>query len=549
MDFSGALPAYIQGTAITFPASLNGKWLEVDVSTNGGTSYTTVAHQFVAANPYNNIAAVLADINSDAPFIAQVTVTNVGNALVLIKDTASPLTRIRVSTSPTPPSAHTVLGLIDGTETLGVAGGATLPGTKKVYGSEMDSFQVNDWVTIYAAKSSSILTNGEDEAVIGTYKVTAVGTDSVSAPFWGSTSDYIELDRTANFPTGSYVEVRWIRHSEPDTEPANTSDGGKEISDQYVRFRMYSAVSKTVTISDIPWATAVIHPLLAISEQQAQLSDGLIDTGNGERNYAHKAPFRIIRPDVVRISSTEMALQREGALYYVDLPVVGYGPGPEMNVTPSDGFVLSGVRRIEGYTLAVDNEIFSYSTKEELHLVLPNSVLPVGSTADLSNLFNLSGQNLQITYNNAPIIEDLQAFFDSPLDRVTAASMLVRHFLPGYVFLDAVYSGGSVESTVAAEVINYINNINPDTAEIRTDLLKDAITRRGATTVDLPLTVIALFHGTDRRIRGMRSTKSIGIGDTPFFRGNFLQTYFISGPDTSRSTTRPSGEQVFLRRT
>jgi hypothetical protein len=244
-----------------------------------------------------------------------------------------------------------------------------------------------------------------------------------------------------------------------------------------------------------------------------------------------------------------MALQREGALYYIDIPVVGYGPGPDMNVGPADGFVLSGSRRIDGYTLEVQDEIFTYSTKEDLHLVLPNSVLPVGSTADLSNQFNLSGQNLQITYNNAPVIEDLQAFFDAPLDRVTAASMLVRHFLPAYVFFDAIYGGGSVESVVAAELISYINNIDPNTAEIRTDLLKDAITRRGATTVDLPLTVIALFHGVDRRIRGMRSTKSIGIGDTPFFKGEFLQTYFIAGPDTSGQTPRPVGEQIYLRRT
>ncbi len=549
MDFASGLPAYVQGTDITFPATLNGKWVDVDVSSDGGLTYNTVSHQFAAADPYNDIAAVLADINADGAFTSWTTATNDGDKLIFYGYFVGSLGRIRISSGPTAPSAHADLGLTDGQVGIGgFKGGATKPGTKKVYGSDLSSFLVNDWVTLYAAKSDAIITAGEDEAVIGTYKVTAVGTDTL-APGWASYQNYIELDRTSDFPAGDPIEVRWLRHGEPDSEPANTSDGGKEISDQFVRFRMYSSVSKTLTVSSIPWATATIHPLLSTSEQQIELSSPVVDTGNNERNYAHKAPFRIVRPDVIRISSTEMATQRENALYYVDLPVVGYGPGEEMNVSPDDGFVFSGNVKIEGYTLQVDDEIFSYSMKEELHLVLPNSVLPVGSTAELNNLFNLSGQNLQITYNNAPVVEDLQAFFDSSLDRVTAASMLVRHFLPGYVFLDAVYAGGSVESVVATEIINYVNNIDPDTAEIRTDLIKDAITRRGATTVDLPLTVIVLFHGTDRRIRGMRSTKSVGIGDTPFFEGNFLQTYFIAGPDTSRTTTRPSGEQVFLRRT
>lgn len=549
VDFTSGLNAYIEGSTITFPATLNGKHLKVDVSTNGGTSYTTVEHTFAASDPYNNIAAVISDIQADATFSASVKVNNDGNKLIVMTATAGPRTRIRISTSPTSPSAHATLGFTNGTVAKGVRGGATLPGTKRVYGTDTSYFQVGDWVTLYAAKETTILQNGDDATIIGTYQVTTASVDAIAAPFWSNFPNYIELDRTVNFPTGSYVEVRWIRHTEPAVTPASTSGGGTEISDQFVRFRLYDSVAQHLKIVDIPWAAATIHPLLATSEQQIELtSPGIINTST-QRNYSHRSPFRIIRPDVIRISSTEMADQREGALYYIDIPVIGYGPGPEMNVGPADGFVLSGTRRIDGYTLAVEQEIFTFSNKEQLHLILPNSVLPVGSTADLNNQFNLSGQNLQITYNNAPLVEDVQSFLDSPLDRVTAANMLARHFLPAYVFIDAIYAGGAIESTVATEIITYINNISPDTAEIRTDLIKDAVTRRGALTVDLPLTVIALFHGIDRRIRGMRSTKSIGIGDTPFFKGTFLQTYFIAGPDTSRDTTRPVGEQVFLRRT
>ncbi len=546
-DYDSNLPPYIIGSTLTFPKNLNGTHLKVEYSLDGGQTNLSIEHTFVASNPYANMAAVIADIAADSGFVALIDAFAIGNALCLVSTTAGPLSSITISSTPSSPSAHALLGLVDDTVASGIRGAVTLPASKRLYGSALSDFNVGDWITLYAAKSDDILDNGDDTAIIGTYEVTDVGNDSTDAPQYVDWDEYIEIDRTADFPAEP-AAVRWLRHPEPTTEPQNTSDGGKEISDQFVRVRLYDDTSKKLEITSIPWAGSE-HPLLTTSEEQVELESPIIDTTDGQRNYAHKVPFRILRPDVIRISSTEMESTRDGALYYVDLPVIGYGPGEEMNIGPDDGFVLSGNYKIDGYTLEVVDENFSYSTKEELNIVLPNSVLPVGSSSELDNYFSLAGQNLQITYNNAPLIEDLQAFFDSPLDRVTAANMLVRHFLPAYVIFDAVYSGGSTEANVAIELIKYINNIDPDTAEIRTDLLQDVIKRKGAGTADLPLTVIALFHGIDRRIRGMRSTKSIGIGDTPFFRGTFKQTYFIAGPDTSREPTRPVGEQVFLRRT
>lgn len=547
-DFNSNLPAFLlsnQAYPVVFGATNH---LSVQVSTNGGSTWTTVDHAF-SAGSYADATALVASFSGDSAFLAVATPVVVGTSFGVVSVTAGPRVRIRVTTSVTPPSAHTILGFTSGVTAAGDRGAATLPGSKRLYGSGLSQFQVNDWITLYAAKGGTILSDGDDSAVIGTYLVTSIGNDQAAAPFWSGVDNFIELDRTANFPTGNPISVRWLRHEEPDTEPSNTSNGGKEISDQFVRFRTYDAVSRKLRIVGIPWTAAAIHPLLDTSDQQIELESPIVATSGTQRNYAHKAPFRVLRPDVFRISSTEMATQRSGALYYVDVPVIGYGPGEEMNVTPDDGFVLSGHRKIDGYTIEVKDENFTYSTQEGLHLVLPNSVLPVGASAGIDNQFNLSGQNLQITYDNAPLVEDLQTLYDAPLDRVTAANMLARHFLPGYVIFDATYSGGSGEADVAIEIIKYINNIDPDTAEIRTDLLQDVIKRKGAGTADLPLTVIVLFHGIDRRIRGMRSTKSVGIGDTPFFKGNFKQTYFIPGPDTSGQTTRPVGEQVFLRRT
>lgn len=549
VDFDGVLPAYVMGTDITFPVNLNGKHLKIDISTNGGTSYSSVEHTFTTSDPYNDMATVVSDINADGAFTAVAMASSSGNKLILISVSTGPRVRLRINAAPTAPSALTTLLLTGGAIGAGVRGAATLPDTKRIYGSTLNECQVNDWITIYAAYNSSILSAGSDEAILGTFKITAVGTDTAAAPFWDPINNFVELDRSANFPTGSYVNVRWIRHKAPDIEPSNTSGGGKDISDQYVRVRLYAAAPKELTIANIPWVAASIHPLLATSTQQIQLeSPGVVDTGSGQRNYSHMSPYRVVRPGVYRISSTEMSSQRDGALYYVDIPVVGYGPGKEMNVTTEESFVLTGRRNIDGFTLLVEDENFVYSQKEQVHIILPTSVLPVGATSELDNKFSLAGQNIQITYNNAPVVEDLQAFFDSPLDRVTAANMLVRHFLPGYVILDADYTGGADEDSVATEIISYINNIDPDIAEIRTDIIQDIIKRKGASTVTLPLTLISLFHGTDRRVRGMRSKTSIGIGNTPFFKGNFQQTYFIAGPNTSKAITRPNGEQIFLKR-
>lgn len=548
-DFSSVLPAFIVGTNTSYPIALSGTHIKVDFSSDGGATWSSVEHLF-SATTYGNVATVVADFSADSSFLSVIRPVVNGLAVALVGVVPGPRTRIRINSSPTSPSAHTLLGFTAGTVARGVAGASTLPSTKRLYGSGLSQFQVNDWITLYAVKDGTVLSDEDDTAVIGTYLVTAIGDDEVAAPFWHGSTTFVELDRTANFPSGSPLSVRWLRHKEPETIPSNTSSGGKEISDQFVRFRAYADAPKKLTVISIPWTTASIHPLLQTSDQQVELSaPGVINTIGGERNYAHKSPYRVLRLDVFRVSSTEMSTKRAGALYFVDIPVIGYGPGKEMNVTPDDGFIISGNRKIDGYTVEVKDENFAYSTKEELHLVLPNSVLPVGSTAGLDNQFNLSGQNLQITYNNAPLVEDLQTLYNAPLDRVTSANMLARHFFPGYVFFDATYSGGSAENAVATEIIKYVDNIDPDTAEIRTDLLQDIIKRKGAGTADLPLTVIVLFHGSDRRIRGMRSTKSIGIGDIPFFKGNFRQTYFIPGPDTSKETTRPVGEQIFLRRT
>jgi hypothetical protein len=547
------------GNSFSSPIALAGKIIKIGISTDGSADTPVVfrTHTF-GAGPFPTIQSVISDCQPDLEAGGLLTVVAAGNELVIratLKGRLSGITPMfgtNISTG----------GLVGfpgvGTFIFGHQGASALYGSKKIYGSGLAGVEAGQYITLYAAGddvSNSVNITGEspiqdadDAPYLGTFQVASVGTEA-TGPYQGES--FAELSRSTQFPTADSNKdpafVRWIVHEAPESPVSDTSGGGKNISDQYVRFRLYEETTRRLTVDSIIW-DADPHPLDPTSIRQLQLSGNFVADTSGN-HFAYKAPFRFIRPGVRRISSTAMSLNREGALYFVDLPVVGLGPGPEMNVEKEFSFLLTGHSLIQGYTLAVKNPIFTFSDKEQVDIILPNSVLPVGSTPDLSNEFNLAGQNLQIIYDNAPLVEDLQRFFNSPQDRILVANILARHYLPSYVYLDSFYTGGSDEPTVAKDLISYINSINPDRNMLEASKIVDLIKRKGATAVTLPITLVALTHGTDRRIRGQRSENFIGGTATPTFKGEFSQTYFISGPDTSKEPVRPDTEQVFLKRT
>jgi hypothetical protein len=309
-------------------------------------------------------------------------------------------------------------------------------------------------VSIHAARSSTIISDGEDEAYLGTFKILSRG---VEASGIRAGIEYAELNRTENFP--AEAEVRWVNHPAPENTPSPTTGGGSELSSNYVRFRMYKEVQNSRDLT-IPWDN-VDNPINDDSKVQIQVVDAFIDDPE-VNGYSHKMPYRIVRDHVLRVSSTSMAEKRIGALYYLDLPLIGLGVRKDFNISKSVGLEMFGEYYVAGFTMDVEKDIYSYSDEEQVSLVLPRSVLPVGSTPDLDNELNLAGQNLQVNYDSATLVSNIQAFFDSPLDRVIVANVLVRHFLPSYVLLDASYVGGDPTSLVAEQIIDHINSIDPD---------------------------------------------------------------------------------------
>ena len=385
---------------------------------------------------------------------------------------------------------------------------------------------------------------------LGSFSITQSATvETDGSAFNGLT--YLTLDRgDTDFPNDGAVtnpygdlQVLWIIHNGPADLPLATENGGTLISNQFVRWRMYAQLP-VQSILSIPWGV-VPNPITTATPhafvEQLQMGVAL-------PTFGHKMPYRIIRPGVFRQSSTAMSKNREGALYYLDVPAVSLGPGTGMNITEDVALEIAGTYEISGYTLEVDNPSLTYSMQEKLSVYLPSAVLPVGSAPSLNNEIRLAGQTLQVTYNDCPLVAEIQGMFDSPLDRVLISNALVRHFLPTYVFLDVAYQGGSSTELVAGDITKFINSISPDFTQLPSDAIVEILKQRGATKVTLPIMLVALVHGIDRKIRGIRSENYIGDPSIPTFAGTFTQAYFIPGPDTSTESPRPDGEQIFLTR-
>ncbi len=387
------------------------------------------------------------------------------------------------------------------------------------------------WLMVYAADSNTIQTAGDDVEFLGVYKVT------------GSGAGFAVVDRTVNWP--SNANIFWIRVPKPATAPAATSGGGTQITNQFVRGRMYSGVTQKRTIS-INWG-ATPNPLISIDANSAAQNQMQVSAAIATAGHSHKSPYRILGKNVKKISSTRMKQNFDKGLYYFDVPVISIGVGQEFHFPRNTAFALDGKYFVEGYTLSVSDQNLTYSVKEVADIILPNAVLPVGSTPGKNNKVKIAGQNLQFNYDNAELIEELQRFFDSPLDRVVCDNPLVRHFLPSYPIIDIHYFGGSTEDVIAQDIIDFINSIPAEDNQIRIDALVKLCQRRGARSITMPLEVVSLTHGLDRRIKSIRSENSVGI-DFPVFKGVNKMVYFIPGPNVSKELIRPIGEQIYLKR-
>lgn len=280
--------------------------------------------------------------------------------------------------------------------------------------------------------------------------------------------------------------------------------------------------------------------------------DAAVSTGTvvGAVRNGIAQPFRIYRPNVRRVTSTEMDQNRDGFLCFFDTEVVSLSPSGQSNIGGDSYLVPSGSFSSLGYRHAVEDPSFTYSMKENGFLDLPLAVLPVGSTDSPESMVRVVGVPVQISYERADLVSLVQDFIDSPSDRVLSAGLLARHFLPAYLSLDVAYSGGESEADVAKAIRAYVDQTPVETPVDVSEML-ELVTQRGGNP-DTPAKVSATIYDWDRRMWVEFSENELGGPDPEDtkvpYNGSPRVTYFVPGQDVSGLTTIPAGERIKLTR-
>lgn len=370
---------------------------------------------------------------------------------------------------------------------------------------------IGKYITIY----------GIDYNYAGSYEITA-------APVLGT----CEVTKTPDFPAfAAAADAHYLLTEAPVSPPENNATAlGKEMIAARP-IRMYDGVPTEDTI-------IFVAPFPNISRVQTTvvMKDGF------------KQPYRIYRNNVRRLNPTEIASKKEGSLYYFDTEVVSLEPQVSANLdqesylVPEEGTYVSF-----GYRHVVANPTLSYSMLEAGTIEFPTSILPLDSEDSTENFISLVGTPVEVSYERADVVQQFQEFLDSPLDRVTSANMLARHFLPSYVSYDAVYEGGSAPSVIAADIFKYIDTLvveqSVDVSEI-----EKLIEQRGGNP-DTPTKVVIVLHDWDRKVWAEFSENEIGGTQTLVpYNGTPRVSYCTPGPDVSGQDPLPAGERINLTR-
>jgi len=239
------------------------------------------------------------------------------------------------------------------------------------------------------------------------------------------------------------------------------------------------------------------------------LTVGKFESDDGQIAVGEMMPFRIIRPGIFRVSSTTMSGNIDGSLYYVDIQVESLGSGDEFNLDRNDRMVVKSGMAADGYTYTVDNNNLTFSPFELVSLNFDRRFLPVGNSDSPENMTEVSGRNLKVVYETSTTAKLVHDLMRSESERPVNANPLGRHFLPSYVFCELSYRGGSPADEVGQAIEDYINSLG-STDELEVSDLEAFITKRGATSVEHPITLVVVTHDIDRKLVVNRTENRLG---------------------------------------
>jgi hypothetical protein len=417
------------------------------------------------------------------------------------------------------------------------AGGIYATGANVVVASSgdrpWDDSDVGSYITLF----------GMDYRWMGSFPILQVYNKDISG-FGTAIKVQTPSQTQFNNPSTEEGTVRWITTTAPSTAPSNisrdvppptTAPTGTELVGA-VPIRIYEAVATDFTFQSI------LH--------DASVSGGAIAPTDTLRQGVRQ-PYRIYRPNVRRITSTEMSQNREGFLYYFDTEIVSLAPSEQSNLA-QDSYLTTdeGTYNSIGYRHAVKDPNFTYSMLEDGFLDLPINILPVGSPDSTDSLVRVVGSPVQITYERSSLVELVQDFIDSLDDRVLSAGLLSRHFLPAYVSYDASYTGGDSPGAIATDLQSYIDQLPVETAVDVSEMEKIIDNHSG--NPDTPTKISSTVYDWNRRMWVEFSENQLGgaaATDTKVpYNGSPRVTFFSPGQDVSGLTDIPTGERINLTR-
>jgi opacity protein-like surface antigen len=257
------------------------------------------------------------------------------------------------------------------------------------------------------------------------------------------------------------------------------------------------------------------YPITALTTTSLSVDAGGVLVGESRVQY------QIFRPGTQRISSTAMNLNLASAgLYFFDVELVSEGAGDAWNITADLAMAVSGYES-DGYFLTTEDSNLTFSPVERAHLHLSRTILEVGVSDDPSNATQLSGQNLQLNYDQSSLVGSVSNFVTADTERVVCASPLARHLIPHFVRFDLFYIGGPKESELVPALEDLINGVDP--SEFLTVSAIEAVTTgKGATAITNPLELIAVVHNVDRTVTLDRSEDKINTGRLAAFLPDVL---------------------------
>jgi hypothetical protein len=231
-----------------------------------------------------------------------------------------------------------------------------------------------------------------------------------------------------------------------------------------------------------------------------------------------------------------MALQRDSlGLYYFDVECVSEGYGDVWNISSDLRADVTGYES-DGWSLSTSDSNTSFSMGESATLHLSPRLLIVGADNDPSQFSEIAGGSFQINYERSDLVEELHYFVRDQQNRVVCQNPLVRHLTPIFVRTFIQYNGGGSEANVRKELAKIIEAVLPE-KYLQVSSLSTEVTRLGASSILMPITIIGIKHGIDRTITVERSQ-------------DFISTERLSSliPDDDGTTT-DGNSWIVLNRT